>query len=47
MNHDQKIFNRTVNRTKLINIRPKVMRGGTRLWFLEYMDSGIEKHIAT
>lgn len=28
---DHKIFTRTANSTKKINIAPKVMRGGTRL----------------
>ena len=29
---DKKIFKRTAAGTKKININPKVMRGGTRLW---------------
>ena len=28
---DEKIFKRTANKTKLINILPNTMRGGTRL----------------
>lgn len=28
---DEKIFKRTANKTKLINIMPCTMRGGTRL----------------
>ncbi len=32
---DEKIFRRTAVKTKLINIDPKNMRGGIRLWFLE------------
>lgn len=28
---DRKIFNHTANKTKKINIAPKVMRGGIRL----------------
>ena len=29
---DEKIFTRTATKTKKINIEPKTMRGGTRLW---------------
>lgn len=28
---DRKIFNRTANSTKKINVAPKIMRGGIRL----------------
>lgn len=28
---DAKIYNRTANKTKTINLSPKAMRGGTRL----------------
>jgi len=31
MNTDKKIFARTANKTKKINVNPKIMRGGTRL----------------
>lgn len=29
--NDKKIFARTANKTKKVNIKPKIMRGGTRL----------------
>lgn len=29
--NDKKVFARTANKTKKVNIKPKVMRGGTRL----------------
>lgn len=28
---DQQIFRRTAAKTKMINIKPRIMRGGTRL----------------
>lgn len=31
MNNDQRVFIRTANKTRRINIAPKIMRGGTRL----------------
>lgn len=30
-NNDKRIFARTARTTKKINVRPKIMRGGTRL----------------
>jgi hypothetical protein len=30
-NIDQRIFSRTADKTKKMNISPKIMRGGTRL----------------
>lgn len=38
---DRKIFSRTAKKTKAINITPKIMRGGTRLWKSNYMHSKI------
>ena len=29
---DKKIFRRTAQRTRAINVEPSVARGGTRLW---------------
>lgn len=29
--NDQRIFSRTANSTKKINVAPRIMRGGTRL----------------
>ena len=29
--NDQRVFARTANRTKKINVQPKLMRGGIRL----------------
>lgn len=30
MENDHKVFQRTANQTRKVNIRPKIMRGGTR-----------------
>lgn len=30
-NNDQRVFVRTANRTRKMNLRPKLMRGGPRL----------------
>lgn len=34
---DAKIFKKTASSTKAINVRPKTMRGGIRLWKNFYM----------
>lgn len=34
---DQKIFHNTANKTKKVNIAPRIMRGGIRFWNTKYI----------
>ena len=33
---DQAIFHHTANKTKKVNIAPRIMRGGIRFWFTNF-----------